>query len=425
MAGFLSLRLAPPGPGRDPEGRDLALEGLRGLCALTVFYGHAIAPIPCLDPGYSPPAPLWWFDMASVSVLVFFVLSGYVIGLTVRAPFAAPAVRGYLARRLLRLAPVNTAAVLISWALAPRTAFGTVLGNLGIMENYNPYLFGWRVPVMLNNAALWTLNFELLYYLMFLAVWRLAPRAGWLLCGLAALTVAAVGLPGFPEFVSCYACGALYWVAGLSIAWLAPRDAGRGNWPSALLVAAVMWPLAPFWAFSGSMHFADLSVPPVSVRRLDILPVCVWLILAVTGRARRWQGRLAAVSLSVASAGVVVRFASGAFGDMGRGPFVAYAAAVALAWALAGWRPEPSALARIAPLGLVSFGLYAVSLALQYGVLAQPLLPRGTAWSYCLRFALLTLLAFGTAWLLERRLQPALRRRFIGPRPSGAPPQRA
>jgi len=425
MAGLLYQRLAPPGPGRDPEGRDLPLEGLRGLCALSVFYGHAIAPIPCLDPAYSPPAPLWWLDMSSTAVLVFFVLSGYVIGLTVRTSFTAPAVRGYLARRLLRLAPVNTAAVLISWALAPRTALGTVLGNLGILENYNPYLFGWRVPVMLNNAALWTLNFEMVYYLMFLAIWRLAPRAGWILCLLSVLTVAAVGLPGFPEFVSCYACGALYWVAGLAIAWLAPRDAGRGNWPSALLLAAVMWPLAPFWAFSTSLHFADLSVLPVSLRRLDILPVCVWLILAVTGRARRWQGRLAALSLSVASAAVAVRFATGDFGDLGRGPFVAYAAAVALAWALAGWRPEPSALAMIAPLGLVSFGLYAVSLALQYGVLAQPLLPRGTGWSYCLRFALLTLLAFGTAWLLERRLQPALRRRFTGPRRAGAQPQRA
>lgn len=425
MAGLLSSSLYPPGPGRDPEVRDLALEGLRGLCALTVFVGHAIAPIPCLDPGYSPPAPIWWFDMSSVAVLIFFVLSGYVIGLTVKTPFAAPAVRGYLGRRLLRLAPVNTAAVLISWALAPRTPFGTVLGNLGILENYNPYLFGWRVPVMLNNAALWTLNFEMFYYLMFLTIWRLAPRAGWLLCSLAILAVAAVGLPGFPQFISCYACGALYWVAGLAIAWLAPRDAGHGNWPSALIVAAVMWPLAPFWAFSTGLHFTDLPVLPVSLRRLDILPVCVWLILALTGRARGWHRPLAVMGLAVASAGLIVRFATGDFGDIGRGPFMAYAAAIALAWVLSGWRPEPSLLTRMAPLGSVSFGLYAVSLALQYGVLAQRFLPQGTAWSYCLRLSILTLLSFGFAWLLERKLQPALRRRFMGPRPAGGPPQRA
>jgi peptidoglycan/LPS O-acetylase OafA/YrhL len=425
MAAFLSTRLAPPGPEPDSAGRDLALEGLRGLCALTVFYGHAIAPIPCLDPVYSPPAPFWWLDMGSVAVLLFFVLSGYVIGLTVKTRFTAPAARGYLGRRLLRLVPVNTAAVLIAWALAPRTAAGTVLGNLAFLENYNPYLFGWRVPVMLNNASLWTLNFEMFYYLMFLAIWRLAPRAGWLLCIIAAATVAAVGIPGFPQFISCYACGALYWVAGLSIAWLAPRDTGHGNWPSALLVAAVMWPLAPFWAFSSALPIPDLSILPVELRRLDILPVSVWLLLVLTGRGRRWHRPLAVSSLAVASLALVVRFATGDFGDIGEGAFAAYAIAIGLAWILVKWKPEPSILVRMAPVGLVSYGLYAVSLALQFGVLGQPDLPRGTAWSYLLRFALLTALSFGLAWVLELRLQPRLRRTFMRGRPAGARPRTA
>jgi peptidoglycan/LPS O-acetylase OafA/YrhL len=416
VAGFSSTQLAPPAPGQDPAGRDLALEGLRGLCALTVFYGHAIAPIPCLDPGYSPPEPFWWFDMASVAVLIFFVLSGYVIGITVKSSFSGPAARGYLGRRLLRLVPVNTAAVLIAWALAPRTPGGVVLGNLGILENYNSYLFGWRVPVMLNNASLWTLNFEMFYYLLFLAIWRLAPRAGWLFLCLAAATLAAVGFPGFPQFISCYASGGLYWFAGLSIAWLAPRDTGYGNWPSALLVAAVMWPLAPFWAFSSAWHFSDLSILPLSLRRLDLLPVSLWLILVLTGRAQKLHRVLAAFSLTVASLGLAARFETRDFGDIGERAFVAYSVAIGLAWLLAGWKPKPSALVWLAPVGLVSFGLYAVSLALQFGILGQPWLPRGTEWSYCLRFAVLTGLSFGIAWLLDLRLQPALRRRFMGSR---------
>jgi len=111
------------------------------------------------------------------------------------------------------------------------------------------------------------------------------------------VTVAAVGLPGFPQIISCYASGALYWFAGLAVAWLAPKDADYGNWPSALIVAAVMWPLAPFWAFSSAWHISDLSIPSLSLRRLDILPVAVWLILVLTGRARRWQQPLALACL--------------------------------------------------------------------------------------------------------------------------------
>jgi peptidoglycan/LPS O-acetylase OafA/YrhL len=401
------------------------LEGLRGLCALSVFYGHATSPIPCLDPVYSPPAQWWWLDMGSVAVLLFFVLSGYVIGLTVTTPFAGPEARAYLGRRLLRLVPVNTAAVLVAWALAPRNHAGTILGNLAFLENYNPYPFGWRVEVIPNNPSLWSLNFEMFYYLAFLAVWRLAPRAGWLLIGLAAGAAAAVALPNFPQFVSCYASGGLYWFAGLSIAWLAPRQGEPGNWPSALILAAVLWPLAPFWTLFSAWHLHDLSVPPVSLQRLDILAAALWLLLALTGRARRWHGRLAVFSLGVATLAVIVRFARADFGDQGRGAFVAYAAAIGLAWALLRWSPKPTLLARLAPVGSVSYGLYAVSLAIQFGILGMRGLPRATAGSYLLRLALLVFLSFGVAWLLEGRLQPVLRRWVRGPARAGAPPQKA
>jgi peptidoglycan/LPS O-acetylase OafA/YrhL len=374
---------------------------------------------------YSPPGQFWWLDAGSVAVLIFFVLSGYVIGLTVKSSFSGPAARGYMARRLLRLVPVNTAAVLISWALAPRNPASTALGNLGFLENYNPYFFGWRMPVMANNLSLWTLNFEMFYYLTFMAVWRLAPRARWLFCLLGACVLAVVAVPGFPQILSCFAAGGLYWFAGLAIAWLAPKDTGYGNWPSALLVAAVIWPLAPLWTFFSSWHFNDLSVPSLSLRRLEILPVSLWLLLVLTGRARRWHRGLAVLSLAVATTALAVRFARRDFGDVGEGAFVAYAAALGLAWLLIRWRPEPSFLIRLAPVGLVSFGLYAVSLALQFGILGQPDLPRGTAWSYALRFAILILLSFGIAWMLEQRLQPELRRRLMGRRPAGGPPQRA
>jgi peptidoglycan/LPS O-acetylase OafA/YrhL len=425
MAALFSRRLAPPSPAGGHPRRDLALEGLRGLCALSVFYGHATSPIPCLDPVYSPPEVWWWLDMGSVAVLIFFVLSGYVIGLTVTTPFGGEEARGYLGRRLLRLVPVNAAAVLIAWALAPRNHAGTILGNLAFLENYNPYFFGWRVDVIPNNPSLWSLNFEMFYYVAFLAVWRLAPRAGRLFLCLAAGAAAAVALPSFPQFIACYASGGLYWFAGLAIAWLAPKEGEPGNWPSALLLAAVLWPLAPFWTLLSGLHLRDLSVPPVALQRLDILAVGLWLLLALTGRARKWRGRLAVFSLAAASLALLVRFARGDFGTQGKSAFVAYAATIGLAWALVRWNPKPWLLARLAPVGSVSYGLYAVSLALQFGILGMHGLPQATAGSYLLRLALLVFLSFGVAWLLEGRLQPNLRRWLRGPARAGAPPQKA
>jgi peptidoglycan/LPS O-acetylase OafA/YrhL len=400
----------------------MALEGLRGLCALLVLYGHAFAPIPCLDPVYSPPDFFSWLDEARPSVLFFFVLSGYVIGLTVKAGFTGPAVQAYAGRRLLRLVPVNTVAVLMSWALAPRTAAGTVLGNLGFLQNYNPYFFGWKVPIMANDASLWTLNFEVFYYLVFLAVWRYAPRMGVFL-GLLGLAAATAAFQVFPAFLSCYVIGALYWFAGLCVAWLGPRPSGPGNWPSALLVTGILWPVASLEVLLHRVNFPELSVPPLALKRLDLLAACLWLLLAATGRSPRWQRRLGLLCLTLASTALADRFLTGDFGERGRGAFLVYACALVLGWVLFDWRPRPTLLARLAPTGGVSFGIYAVSLALQFGILFQPSLPRGTPWSFALRLALVVGLSTAIAWMLEHRLQPVLRRRFIGPRPAAAQPQ--
>ncbi|HXQ81233.1 MAG TPA: acyltransferase family protein [Opitutaceae bacterium] len=420
MTGWWTRRLAPPAPA-GKAARDLALEGLRGICACLVLYAHATAPFERLDPGYAPSVRFWWFNLGAVAVLFFFVLSGYVIGLTVRAPFSGAQARAYLGRRLIRLVPVNTAAVLLGWILFPHAGLGTVLGNLGFLQNFRPYLPGWHVDVMPDNLNLWSLNFEALYYLAFLGVWWLAPRSGLLFCAVAACAAAAAALPGEHLVASSYAYGALYWIAGLAVAWLGPRDGGPGNWPSALLVILTMWALAPLGNLLRLAHLFEApgSLPLPSLHRLDLLPPLVWLLLAVTGRGASWRRWLAGFCLAWASAalvrGLVMRDVAEA------GAMAAYSAALALAWALFRWEPPPSALARLAPLGAISYGIYAVGFPMEFGVLRTRWLPMGGAWSYCLRALILVAATFGLAWLLERKLQPALRRAFGSAAPAGAP----
>ena len=87
MARLISYsRRLEPGSFPLPPGRDLVLEGLRGFAALLVLYAHLTAPVTKLDPAYAP-SPEWWrWEFATGAVLLFFVISGYVIGLTNRAP---------------------------------------------------------------------------------------------------------------------------------------------------------------------------------------------------------------------------------------------------------------------------------------------------------------------------------------------------
>jgi peptidoglycan/LPS O-acetylase OafA/YrhL len=410
VTGF-SRRLSPGAP--QVPGRDLALEGMRGLCACLVLYAHATIPLARLDPGYAPSPRFWWFNLGSSAVLFFFVLSGYVIGLSVRSPFSGAEATRYLGRRLLRLAPVNTAAVLLSWLFIPRVAHVTLLGNLAFLQNFKEYPFWRYIAVMPDNENLWSLNFEALYYVAFLLVWWLVPNLGVLLMAAVAGTLIAATSMGDHVMYSAYMFGALYWFTGLAVAWLAPKDAAGGNWPSALLALLAMYPLAPLQRLLYAANVADPMSPlPIpALHRLDQLPVALWVLLAVTGRGasiRRWLGPLCLIVETAA-------FAYAAYsGALERGALILFGGAIIAGWALLGWKPVTRALALMAPVGAISFGIYAVGFPLEYSILRSPYLPSGSILSYALRAILLVILTFGIAWIFELKLQPAVRKMFDG-----------
>jgi hypothetical protein len=72
-------------------------------------------------------------------VLVFFVLSGYVIGLTTTGLDDGPAVRRYLARRAWRLILLNPAAIFLGVLPWPHHEPANVAANLLFLQNHDTY----------------------------------------------------------------------------------------------------------------------------------------------------------------------------------------------------------------------------------------------------------------------------------------------
>src|SRR5690349_13625037 len=107
--------------------------------------------------GWSPAAAWTWLVSAPAAVLVFFVLSGYVIGLTYHEQARERDVGDYLRRRALRLIPINCAGVLLGCAIADSLDGATVLANLAFLENFGDYAGHW-VLVLPENPNLWSLN---------------------------------------------------------------------------------------------------------------------------------------------------------------------------------------------------------------------------------------------------------------------------
>ena len=271
--------------------RDLALEGLRGLCALLVVFGHVTYQAPLLDPGYA--CDLLHVDFGPQAVCVFFVISGYVIGLTTRTPATGAAVRHYATRRLLRIVPTAWTAVLLTGLLLRHDSMPVVVGNLSFLQNSLPYPLGVRIPILYDDPPLWSLSFEMLYYAVFILVWRFALRLRVAL--IVTIILALAEVVGMPAILSRYAAYFVFWLGGLGIAWHTASAGGdaRTPWPASVLAAFAIWRLEPIRSFCAA---APALVKGLDVDRfhLDVLAGSILLVLAVTRRGPEQERRLRA-----------------------------------------------------------------------------------------------------------------------------------
>jgi peptidoglycan/LPS O-acetylase OafA/YrhL len=102
-----------------------ALDGLRGAAAVVVFFYHAVTYVALPDAlrRSLDVTPLGLLCNGPGAVHVFFVLSGYVLALTLQSDAAPRPVPRYWVRRLFRIQPPYMAAVLLAW-LASRACAG-------------------------------------------------------------------------------------------------------------------------------------------------------------------------------------------------------------------------------------------------------------------------------------------------------------
>jgi len=106
-----------------------ALDGLRGAAAVAVFFYHAVTYVTLPDAvrHVLDVTPLGLVCNGPGAVHVFFVLSGYVLALTLERDTAPRRVPRYWLRRLFRIHPPYMAAVLVAWIASRLCASGAAL----------------------------------------------------------------------------------------------------------------------------------------------------------------------------------------------------------------------------------------------------------------------------------------------------------
>lgn len=221
------------------------LDSMRGLAASVVLFHHVYTRFPALFEGNAALVQqvLSFISELNVqAVLFFFFLSGFSICLSLKngLPVTKPNVNEYVYRRLKRIMPLYYFAIaftlltgLLMQVITTNDDFSlkNLLGNIFFLQCSKSYKGNWFAPYG-DNGPLWSLSFEMFYYLLLPVFLLLLLKAGRTVkltlplnrVGLTAsfiISVGAVLLNKFFFFPFIAFAGLFYvWYAGFFAAWL-------------------------------------------------------------------------------------------------------------------------------------------------------------------------------------------------------------
>ena len=296
-------RASTPGPTPDPDAPEphrispqlrTTLDIVRIVAAVYVVIHHVTAR---MDTGALAPL----FSFGQEAVMAFFLLSGFVIHANERARLAGPAPdrSGYALRRGLRIYPTLLCAMALSVAVAamqgdlaqrfdPREGLCTLLA----LQDAGALKPGTLCRPFMGNTPLWSLSYEILFYLIYplvLPLFLRRPRLtqnvlGLVTLALIGLYVATASTLALPAHVARLGSYFLIWWCGAMMAERCLSPAARDTTvllPLAWLVAAtVLWGVVA--ARAGAL--GEIGVyPMLMVRHFGVAALFVLLALSPAG----------------------------------------------------------------------------------------------------------------------------------------------
>ncbi|WP_327092668.1 acyltransferase [Nonomuraea sp. NBC_01738] len=262
------LLLAP-----EKTGKRLAwLDALRGLAAALVVYEHAVSGLwPELHEASGA-----WFAAGWCGVMVFFLASGYIVPASLER---RGDVRGFWIGRLFRLYPLWAVCVAAGLVLLP--AEGSALSALAHLTMLQDLL-----GVSSVVSVLWTLSYEMAFYLLLTALFALGLHRR--------STALALG------FTGCALAAGLAGLAGIT--WAAGAEAFQRGPVVVAAVVVVGAGLALVLAGRGRVRQAGAAV----------LALVVVALLGLGGRLPVWQSLLILATMFAGT--VLCRVESGQIG---------------------------------------------------------------------------------------------------------------
>ena len=403
------------------------LESLRGFAALLVVVWHAVAISNCLDPHYTPSGILGALVDCQIPahfcVLIFFVLSGYVIGLSTKGYLQLTTAGPYLKKRLVRIYPIYLISILAALAVSvPVYPWRTILGNLVFLQ----IIFS---PIIVENGPSWSLHYEVLYYLLFIpfSLSRISPV---LVIG----SCLAVGLLTMQYFSSSplpasYAFGFAFWCCGWAISrYVVQANRVERSYTLLLSTLLLFFSLGRFNyldALLGQLfHFGfghDLAFPVgldiyktmLSAHDFAYLPYAMVGVLVFTHNRFRFRQVVLSVLFLLPSFTFfhLVRYHATIYKTPWLLPTLSYCLALVLFF-----KPSKRVdvisqklMLLLTKIGGISYGLYIIHFPILFAFQKVNTFS-GSGLTYWIRFTLFILLSLLAAYLLEKKFQMWMRK---------------
>ena len=392
------------------KGIDLDVEALRGFCAVTVLAFHCIAFDYIFDPGFNfektivPYAPPGYFV-----VLVFFMLSGYVIGLTT-LKIAKFDTRDYLKRRIIRIYPIYLFAVLIT-ILFFHESLRTIIGAFFFTQN----LFS---VVPLHNLSLWSLNHEIVYYLLAIPILKYKIKPHYIFVGLIFLLVISLSKLHLPLILEGYIIGFSFWLTGFALSKIKINQIGSSfiNGDKLYALFFLLSSCAVLNAFQPQRFFDKIHIVHATsfqwlddMIKLDDLwafPFCLYAIMTAAAINVQWYKYLTLFVYSISWLHLVFVIANGSFFKV---PIFYVPAIFLIASTILRFSSITifKSVSLWSNAGKISYAMYVIHMPI-LALIGKIDFFKGTLLSFAIRILFLLILVIPISYLLEKLIQPRI-----------------
>jgi len=393
---------------------EINLEGLRGFAALIVVWHHIIYHRLWLDPHYQPEGYFAFNPPGRLSVLVFFVLSGYVIAIANPISLTKKQIKTYLNKRFTRIYPIYFLCVLTALAVAKNNyPLSTILTNLTILQNNS-------TSIIFEINPIWSLHFEVLFYIIFIPIsfFRVNPLFITIACLLVVITRLFISLPF--DFSYCFYL--LFWLAGVTLA----KNNFNRTLPSFTLMTSMLFLLLSLEHLNPLRNILTImlsNVYPKAVNTLSPLlnlldfyqlPYFIMIIVIFTNKNNKFLFIYKLILMIVPIHTVYYIFTENRIvsDNTLALPVIFYIVSLLL-YIL------PKTLEIIchkiinllSKVGSISYGLYLIHFPILALFIKTELLS-GTRFTFTLRLVLFILLSLLASYILEKKFQPWIRNKL-------------